>query len=112
MLTKHNKIVTTDTTPALVGRSLSFCVQDLVKGRVDYADVLRVETNTRCATPEEWARVLVSYSKVYWALDPALGIAYATRLMAEGRITQPRMEGKPVHSIADGWWCEVEVLRV
>lgn len=90
----------------LVGLSLSFCIQDILAGRVDESDVIRIQTGTTVETDHDWEQLIHDYQVTYWRNDAAEASAIVQRLRAAGKITQPRLLGKPVPSISQGHWLD------
>ncbi len=88
-----------------IGLSLSFCIKDIIEGRVPLSDVLRIEAGT-CATPERWPELMDEYAKVYWTKDPERAKRIATNLYRYGMIDQPRLRGEKPANISDGWWID------
>lgn len=87
----------------VVGYSLSMCVRDILDGHVAERDVERIIAGTRAVTESDWERVMASYRSLHWHHDPE-GERIATRLMAAGRIDQPRLRDEPAPNISGGWW--------
>lgn len=75
----------------VVGYSLTFCIQDLIAGRVKVEDVEKIVASTRFGTEEAWEVAIVYYRKVYWKTNPDLGEAFCRQLLAAGKIEQPRL---------------------
>jgi hypothetical protein len=92
----------------LIGLSLSFCVADIINGRVDIDDVSFIISGTHIRNAEELSDVLDTYTRYYWKDLPQLGRFVATRLYEEGKIIQPRLLGYGVPNTAEGWWAKVE----
>lgn len=93
----------------LLGYSLSFCVKDIIDGKVYIGDVFGIEAGTDCRTQDDWDKVLRSYSGLYWASKPRKAAKIARKLIAEGRVFQPRLHGDQPRNLADGvYWKELE----
>lgn len=88
----------------LIGRSLSFCIQDVLSGRVALEDVEKIVAGTTARTEEDWATLVEMYQGSYWRDFPAEAAELVGQLRAQGRIEQPRLDNPEVHSIADGHW--------
>ena len=89
---------------ALIGKSLSFCVRDVVKGDVSIDDVVCIITNTQFDTIDE---AFSYYRDSYWRFcDPTNLKEILTQLWP--RIMQPRYWGINVN-IAHGYWIDTNV---
>jgi hypothetical protein len=88
----------------MIGLSLSFCVQDIIEGRAALEDVEKIIASTRAETPEDWDNLISCYQEYYWRHNPDEGERICRLLLAEGRIEQPRVEGREPHNIAGGHW--------
>ncbi|MBI5044833.1 MAG: hypothetical protein HZC02_02815 [Candidatus Levybacteria bacterium] len=88
----------------MIGRSLSFCVQDILRGRVAREDVEKIVAGTTARTEEDWAELVKMYQRSYWRDFPVEAAELVRELRAQGRIEQPRLDNPEVHSIADGHW--------
>lgn len=84
--------------PMLIGLSLAQCIADIVNGEVAYSQVLRIYTNTAFDNSEAWeSMVLGEYMYDNWRrrlysrkrLSEAVDVF--RRLLAEGKIRQPRL---------------------
>lgn len=90
----------------MIGLSLSFCIQDIISGTVRESDVEEIISSTLARTPQDWHHVVSRYRDTYWRSNPDEGEAIFNRLLAAGKITQPRLEGSAGHSISRGHWVE------
>jgi hypothetical protein len=89
----------------MIGLSLSFCVADIIEGKVDIDDVDLILTGTKALGIQDWAVLLTSYMDSYWRKDPNRGVAVANLLMARGRIWQNRVHGWDAPSnLGSGHW--------
>ena len=78
----------------LIGLSLSACVQDIATHKVEYADVLGIVAGTRFDTFEAFEEVLRQYAEHHWDKRYVdMCITVCRRLLADGKIYQPRLEG-------------------
>ena len=87
-----------------IGLSLSFCVEDIIGGRVDGDEVEYIICGTSFRSEREFEQGIQIYSNSYWLEDPELGKEIARRFRNEGKLLQPRLEGHSVPHIAEGWW--------
>ncbi len=84
----------------MIGCSLSMCVLDIARGKVEIGDVERMICSTRVQKWRDWARIIRDYRKNYWGSDPDRCARIASRLIARYRrnrefIWQPRLDRKP-----------------
>ena len=87
----------------LVGLSLSFCVRDIARGIVPEEAVAYIIAGTRACNEQEFEELLAYYEDLYWGGLPTAS-AIARRLYAQGKIRQPRCQGKSAPSISRGHW--------
>jgi len=103
---------------AWIGFSLSFCIRDIMEGRVDIKDVLAIITSTCMKGPVgEFAKTAwACYNAVYWKEYDKV----ATMRMLRGlypRIVQPRLTTRMYPHLAEmkysevRHWASVPVLR-
>lgn len=90
----------------MYGLSVSFCIKDLIQGKVEYEDIDYIIAGTRMLNEEDVAKVSEYYEKSYWRDNPELGHDFLWRLWEDGKIFQPRVFYGDSHSpmIADGHW--------
>lgn len=91
----------------VVGLSLSFCVKDIMDGKVHIDDVQFITTGTYATSSSDWDEVINVYRKAYWYSDPDHGEAIARRLINDGLILQPRLEGNRPLFKGNGKWVPV-----
>ena len=95
-----------------VGRSLSFCVRDIVEGKVNISDVHRIQAGTKISSEEILARVIEQYKKSYWRDNPDLAEEVCRRLFREGKISQARLRKEhPEGSVEGSWWVDTDDHR-
>ena len=94
----------------MIGLSLSFCVMDIIAGKVDEADVELIISGTAAKTPEDWDKVIEGYRASYWLHSPAQGERIARMLINNGRVWQPRVLGVLPLSLSGGHWLERKVV--
>jgi len=78
----------------VIGTSLGGCVREIFEGKIRERDVIRIIAGTKVEKPDEWQPVLNQYKTAYWHENPDEGEAIAKRLIAAGKIYQPRLQGK------------------
>jgi len=90
----------------MIGLSLSFCIRDIMAGKMLEADVTKIITNTSARTEADWDRLCAGYRQTYWrSFEADAVIALIQRLRAQGKIEQPRLEDPDhEHSINAGVW--------
>lgn len=92
----------------MIGLSLSVCVMHIIDGRVALEDVEKIISATCFANEDEMEEVISHYQETYWREDPERATSIVRMLWANGKIEQPRLEGKPTHYIYDGCWVNSE----
>lgn len=93
-----------------VGLSLSFCVNDILRGKIREEEVKEIIAATNASTPEKIDEVIGAYKRIYWYKNPEEGEAIARRLFAAGKVRQPRTEGGKEHNIAAGHWLDADKI--
>ena len=88
----------------MIGLSLSFCIVDILAGKVLESEVQKIITGTAVASEAEWQNLIKTYREIYWWEDPDKGEAILRRFIAAGKLEQPRLEGKEARNIARGHW--------
>ncbi len=86
------------------GLSLSFCISDIVSGRVPLESMSIIVSGTAAISDDAFRKLLVQYSKTYWRGFTTEASSLAWSLWKEGRIIQPRLNGERPLNIADGHW--------
>lgn len=87
----------------LTGLSLSFCVCDILDGRVLFSQVDKIVAAT-AAPPERWDELIDGYCLSYWRNKEKEARRIVGRLKNLGMIDQPRLRGEEPHNISDGHW--------
>lgn len=97
----------------LIGLSLSFCIKDILNGKVNLDNVAGIFTSTMIKSDDDLIMVIDLYCDTYWANpleDDIDTFARATEvvreLMSSGRIFQPRVMGLEAVNFANygGHW--------
>lgn len=93
------------------GRSLSFCVCDIIEGKVKESDVIAMVTSTAFENKEEFEKGIESYARSYWISYPEKGKEIARKLWDSGRIEQPRLKNKNCYQdlYAFPIWAETKI---
>jgi hypothetical protein len=94
-----------------VGLSLSFCVRDIMEGKIDEDRVMTIIAGTKFKDYEGWKRVIEVYSKTYWKSNP-VATEIANRLMVQGKIVQPRLQEQDTPTLTGGHWSIVFELGI
>ena len=81
----------------MIGKSVSYCIADILNGLVKEGDVEKIVGSTGCANEEDWESIKQHYTKYYWRGNPEGG-KILDRLIAAGKIEQPRLENP--------YWCQ------
>jgi hypothetical protein len=92
-----------------IGLSLSFCIKDILLGRVALEEVDRLITGTCAVTDEDWEEVLESYCEVYWRDFPEQAKELANKVRSEGRISQPKCNSRKAPFVGRTHWVNSEV---
>ena len=74
-----------------IGLSLSFCVRDILAGKVPEGSVDKIVSSTSCRSDDDWEELIQRYRETYWRKDPNEGEAILRRLLEAGKIEQPRL---------------------
>jgi len=92
-----------DINSMLVGFSWSFCIKDILKGKVQLDQVIAIISGTRMQNQADFMHVIESYSKSYWKgypMDKILEIAYELA----PKLWQSRIYGiDPIYTIGIEW---------
>lgn len=89
----------------IVGLSISGCIADILKGKVNLEDVDFVVAGTRCITEKHWSHVFKSYSEYYWCdLDTPKALGILNYWREKGIIDQPRTRGEEAPNLVNGRW--------
>jgi hypothetical protein len=94
-----------------IGLSLSFCIKDILNGKVSEKDVKKIVAGTKCVTIEDWLSVLDIYTETCWE-GKDKGALLALKFAKAGKIYQPRTEGKRAPNISLGHWTDLRIKRV
>ena len=93
-----------------IGLSVSLCIADILRGRVQEDDVYAIVAGT-CVRDGDWSSVLRSYGRDYWMLAAFdgynKGAAVFRRLLDSGRIVQPRVNDQAPPTLTNGIWLDV-----
>lgn len=90
----------------MIGLSVSFCISDIINGKVQESAVEKIVAGTCAYTMKDWEPVIQQYRKSYWRVNPELGEAICWRFIAAGIIDQPRTNGQRPPYIQGGYWVE------
>jgi hypothetical protein len=83
-----------------IGGSLSICVFDIARGAIAFDEVEKISSGTRVKNAQDWDGVLQTYARGAWDFGdtPSARSAFqescidiAKRLIAEGKVEQPRL---------------------
>lgn len=89
----------------MIGRSLSFCILDIIRNHVSIQEVEKIYTSTKCATGVQWDDMIDCYSRVYWRENPTAARTAVRMLQDAGKIEQPRLTDPDYeYSINNGYW--------
>lgn len=98
--------------PLKIGLSLSFCIKNIMQGEVREEEVGEIIAGTKAEKPEDWPAIIKSYRESYWYKYPEEAEALFWRLLAAGKIRQPRVEKDDWsgHNIVKGHWITADQL--
>jgi hypothetical protein len=88
----------------LTGLSLSRCIKDIIDGVVKEEQVQVIIARTMARNSDEWHSIVCQYQNSCWQKDPITAAEICFRLLNNGKITQPRLEGKAYETIKNGHW--------
>lgn len=92
-------------TKKLIGRSLSFCVKDIIEGKVAFGDVEKITAGTHFTDRDMfYTGMKHGYCMTYWRKNPEYALHLAMALWDAGMIDQPRRRGEEAPNIAQGHW--------
>ncbi len=75
----------------MIGVSVSGCIADICRGEKGINDFEKIVGGTCCANEKDWEIVIETYSKTFWQDFPQEAERVLRKLLAEGRIVQPRL---------------------
>jgi hypothetical protein len=94
-----------DGRPNLIGYSLSFCISDIIHGRVALSQVWKINAQTRVEDEHVWQELIEHYCETYWKGKSEQAVSVLKYLKERGMIEQPRLKDPQINwSIVDGWW--------
>ena len=89
----------------MIGLSLSFCVKDIIEGRVPLESVEKIISGTFFTDRDMFHTGMKhGYCRTYWRHDPERAHRIAMDLWDAGKIDQPRSRGETPPNIAEGHW--------
>jgi len=91
----------------LIGMSLSYCISDIINGRVDKNDVMFIVSGTRITCKHDLDEVLENYARWNWSNNPENSKSLAREFYNRGMIIQPRVLGYDAPTLENGWWAKV-----
>jgi len=95
----------------MIGLSLSFCVRDILDGKVSLPEVEKIITGTMYTDRDMFHTGMKhSYCMTYWRKDPVRGLDIAMLLWDTKRLDQPRLKNKPAPNIVDGHWVRERIV--
>ena len=90
-----------------IGFSLSFCIKDILAGKVREDEVDYIISGTRCQAEEDWKRLFLQYSFIYWKDDISEAMNILKRFRLDNKIYQPRVDGYAAPSLINGHWVQL-----
>lgn len=85
----------------LIGLSLSYCVSDILRGKVKYEEVIKIIVGIVARNAEEWEDVIRSNTNpdngyTVWIENPEEAARILYQLIKDNKIDQPRLRGEEV----------------
>lgn len=81
----------------MIGLSVSGCIAQMVNGDVDPLTVEKIIGSIRAADPETINMIVKDYREGPWIRHPDEAETLFRKMLAEGRIEQPRLASPPRH---------------
>lgn len=79
----------------MIGTSVSLCIGEMARGKMDPRKVTKIISGTACSTPENWDHVISTYRAEYWNGVEDEAEALLRKFIKAGKIEQPRLsEGR------------------
>ena len=94
----------------MIGLSVSLCVKDVIEGKMAIGNVEKIISRTACETPENWDEVIALYMARFWRHAPEKAERIIRKLIADGKVVQPRITSRLMPDIleSEGHWVESE----
>ena len=89
-----------------IGLSVSWCIKDIIEGKVAEEDVEMIIGRTAASNREEWLSVIEHCKKTFWTKNPEEAEAICHRFIEAGKITQPRLKGERCPNRKEGTWTD------
>lgn len=84
------------------GRSLSFCVKDILEDKISIDDVGVIVSSTACKSNDDWNKLIDEYSETYYKKFPKNEVRQIIwYLLDNGHIYQPRLVNGMIQNLAD-----------
>jgi len=88
-----------------IGLSLSFCILDVIDGKVPFADIEKIIAGTHFTDRDHFhTGMKEGYCRTYWRKNPEYALHLAMALWDAGMLDQPRRRREEAPNIADGHW--------
>jgi len=92
----------------MIGLSISFCVAQIVRGKMPRERVAKIIAGTKADSQEAWDSVIERYRDIYWRGIEDDAEKLLREMLAEGKIEQPRLVSGQAPCLAFGYWVESE----
>ena len=92
-----------------IGLSLSFCVEDIIEGKVNLDEVMFLSVGTAYDSLGSLKNLITDYKRSYWSKNPGFAEEIVLKWESQGMIYQPRLAGNtplPMHKY--GHWVNEE----
>ena len=93
----------------LIGLSLSFCVKDIMNGKVNIDKVKHIRSN--CRNDADWNDVISHYKGIYWKDFDAESLDLVLRQI-KPIVSFERKRGNIGHNIASGHWMTEDFKQI
>ena len=88
----------------MIGLSVSKCIAEIIDGKVAESEVEKIIARTAAENDEDWEFIISLYKRDHWQKNPKEAEAIIRRLLKAKKIEQPRLKGRPLHSLEGGIW--------
>ena len=88
----------------MIGLSLSWCVKDIIEGKVELDEVEKIICGTRIENPQHFEQVCEHYCAYYWEHNRGRAVLIASKLFNSGKLDQPRVRGEEPPNTCEGHW--------
>lgn len=91
----------------LIGLSISWCIQDIIEGKVPLSRVRYIVAGTKIETQKDFEVVCNAYTKGSWRKYSERARLIFQLLWDSQQIIQPRVNGHQAWNISNGHWAKI-----